>query len=388
MQNILLTYCFYACVAQPVQARTITVDATSPNNFLKHKFIAKSDQCYRKFFMKSITYFIIIFTIFLNCNQQNNMGNQLNNLFDKKEVTILVTDSGLGGLSVAADLTARLPQSGIFKKAQVVFFNALFHPGSGYNFLPSEAEKVRIFNIALAAMEEKYQPDIILIACNTLSVIYNQTSFAKKTNVPVLGIVETGVDLIAKQFDKNPNASAIIFATETTIGANSHKNMLINRGYDEEKIIGQPCSMLADYIEEGANSDMTTLLISEYVSQALEKIDSAGSPVFASLNCTHYGYSIEQFKDAFKGAGYPNIKIINPNPEMGDFIFKPQYQNRYPETEVTVEVVSKTKITEEKIASLGKLVEMISPKTAEAAKNFLYDPDLFDAKFDSTKVGL
>ncbi len=316
------------------------------------------------------------------------MEKQLKKVFDKKEVTILVTDSGLGGLSVAADLASRLPKNGIFAKARIVFFNALFHPGSGYNFLPSEAEKVRIFNIALGAMEEKYHPDIMLIACNTLSVIYDQTLFAKKTKAPVLGIVETGVDLIAEQFDHNPDASAIIFATQTTIETNSHKNMLIERGYKKDKIIGLPCSMLADYIEEGASSEMTTLLISEYVSQGLDSLTNRDAPVFASLNCTHYGYSMEQFKSAFVEAGYQDIKIVNPNPEMSNFLFNKKYINRHPETEVTVEVVSKTKITEAKIASLGKLVENISPQTAEATKNYKYDPDLFDAKFDSSQVGL
>ena len=146
--------------------------------------------------------------------------------------------------------------------------------------------------------------------------------------------------------------------------------------------------MLADYIEEGANSEMTTLLISEYVSQALSKVGQPDAPIFASLNCTHYGYSMQQFKNGFAEAGYPEIKIINPNPEMSNFLFNPEFKNRYPKTEVTVEVVSKTKITEEKIASLGKLVENISPQTAEATINYKYDPDLFDAKFDSSKVGL
>ena len=341
-----------------------------------------------KNFLKNILPLIILLILSIQCSQKKNMIKQLNDLFNKKKVTILVTDSGLGGLSVAADLAARLPQGGVFEKARIVFFNSLFHSGSGYNYLKSEAEKVRIFNIALEAMEEKYHPDILLIACNTLSVIYDQTLFSKKETFPVIGIVETGVYLIAKQFDNNPDARAIIFATQTTIDANSHKNMLINRGYAEENIIGQACPFLADYIEQGYNNEMTTLMILEYVTQALEKIDTSETHLFASLNCTHYGYSIQQFKNAFSEAGYPDIKIINPNPEMSNFLFKPKYLHRYPETNVSVEVVSKTKITEAKIASLEKLVEMISPKTAEAVINYLYDPGLFDAKFHINDIGL
>lgn len=72
---------------------------------------------------------------------------------------------------------------------------------------------------------------------------------------------------------------------------------------------------------------------------------------------------------------------------MSDFLFIPQYKNQYAETEVTVEVVSKTKITEEKIASLGKLIKMMSPKTAKATLNYLYDPNLFEIKLDSCDIG-
>ena len=337
--------------------------------------------------MKNKLGFLTLLILFIQCNPKVIMNRQMNDLFNKKEVTILVTDSGLGGLSVAADLAARLPQSGVFEKARIVFFNSLFHSGSGYNYLNSEAEKVRIFNIALKAMEKKYHPDLLLIACNTLSVIYDKTPFAKNEPFPVIGIVETGVNLIAKEFDRTPDARGIIFGTETTIDVGAHKIQLIDLGYNKENIFGQPCSMLADYIEEGANSEMTNLMIMEYVNQSLEKVSETDVPVFASLNCTHYGYSAELFKKAFAAAGYPNIKIINPNPAMSDFLFQQPYLNRFPKTELTIEVVSKTKITKEKIASLGKLLENISPQTAEATKNFKYDPDLFDAKFDSSEIG-
>jgi hypothetical protein len=48
----------------------------------------------------------------------------LNNIFEKEDITIVVTDSGLGGLSVAADVTERLKDSGIFRSARIIFFNS------------------------------------------------------------------------------------------------------------------------------------------------------------------------------------------------------------------------------------------------------------------------
>ena len=331
---------------------------------------------------------IIALLLFSSCSKQKDLDQMVAEFFThNKDVTILVTDSGQGGLSVAADVAASLPQSGVFENARIVFFNSLFHNRSGYNVIKSEDEKVRIFNTALKAMDKKYHPDLLLIACNTLSVLYDKTPFSKRAKFPVIGIVETGVDLIARQFDQNPGATALIFATKTTIGSNAHKNLLVGRGYPADQIVGQACRRLAGSIERGVDSEETIGYIKKYVTEVMEQIPNPAPPLFASLNCTHYGYSLQQFKDAFAEMGYPGIEIIDPNPLMADFLFKPPYVNRFPETKVTVEVVSKTKISKEEIESLAKLLRQLSPATATAFENYQYNPDLFDAKFDSTTIG-
>ena len=80
------------------------------------------------------------------------------------EVTIVATDSGLGGLSVVADLERKLQSARIFKKAHLVFFNALFSNESGYTQISSRDEKIRIFNNTLFSIEDNYSPDLLLIA--------------------------------------------------------------------------------------------------------------------------------------------------------------------------------------------------------------------------------
>ena len=47
-------------------------------------------------------------------------------IFAQPEITIGVTDSGLGGLSTTADLVRRLRENWPFSQVRVVFFNALF----------------------------------------------------------------------------------------------------------------------------------------------------------------------------------------------------------------------------------------------------------------------
>jgi glutamate racemase len=301
-------------------------------------------------------------------------------LANEQDVTILVTDSGLGGLSVAADLAARLPESGIFRRARIVFYNSLFH-SNGYNSLESGEEKARIFNTVLKAMTKKYRPDILLIACNTLSVVYETTAFADKAPFPVIGIVEEGADLITRQFKKTPEATIVIFGTRTTIESEAHKKILVARGFPEEQIVGQACHRLAGAIERGTDTEETVGYIRQFVAEAVDKLGDFDGPVFGSFNCTHFGYTRDQFAEAFAAAGYPEISFLDPNPLMADFMFKPEYLNRFPGTEVGFEVVSLLEISEQKRNAIGPLLEKVSPAAAEALRNYRLDPKLFKVDY-------
>ena len=66
-------------------------------------------------------------------------------LLDKGSITIVITDSGLGGLSVVADAAEKFRQHPAFKQVNLVFFNALFSDQSGYNGLQTREEKLRGF---------------------------------------------------------------------------------------------------------------------------------------------------------------------------------------------------------------------------------------------------
>ena len=105
-------------------------------------------------------------------------------LLEKDSITIVVTDSGLGGLSVVADAAEKFRQHPVFKEVKLVFFNALFTSDAGYNGLQSREEKLKVFSSALQSMQDRFAPDIILVACNTLSVLIPDTGFARTSSVP------------------------------------------------------------------------------------------------------------------------------------------------------------------------------------------------------------
>jgi len=312
--------------------------------------------------------------------QLSGQEEKFDKFFLKNEVTVAVTDSGLGGLSIMADAVERMRESKIFQKVNFIFFNALFSNEGGFNSLKTRKEKIQIFDSALKSLENNYNPDLILIGCNTLSVIYDDTSFSKETNTPFVGIVEGGVDLIAQKLEASPEAKVIIFATHTTVSEETHKKKLGEKGILSQRITLQTCPELVNYIEKGYASDETEMLISAYVADALHKMKDAQSPLYVSLNCTHYGYSLDLWEEAFRSSKVKPLGFLNPNSKMLDFLFEPQEQNRYDGTEISIRIISMVKIGKEKMQSIGKKLSETSPQTSEALSNYELKPTLFKWK--------
>ena len=216
----------------------------------------------------------------------------------KDSITVLVTDSGLGGLSVCADLDARVRRTGAYRKVRIIFANALPESNRGYNRMKTTEEKVRVFDAALHGMARTFSPDVILVACNTLSVLIPQTGFVATSRIPVLGIVETGVGMLFEQLSADPASTAVIFGTETTIGADTHRRLLIERGIDPGRLVTQACPNLAGAIETDVRSGRVSAAITGFASEAAGKISPGTGRVLAGLCCTHYGYAAGQFQAA------------------------------------------------------------------------------------------
>jgi len=260
------------------------------------------------------------------------------------------------------------------------FFNAQPHIKSGYNKQETTEQKVQIFENALNAMEKEFKPDLILIGCNTLSVIYPLTPYSKKVEYPVLGIVETGVKLIKNKMKTSDNRKVIIFATKTTVGQGTHKKMLVDSGIEAESIITQACPSLSGSIERGSHSEETYRLIRKYVKSVTEKIPLDENQIFCSFNCTHYGYVSDIFTEVFAEEGYKIAEFLDPNPLMADFMFESQFTNRHTATEVNIKAVSQPELPGARIKSIANLIKKMSAQTAQALENYEFTPDFFEWK--------
>jgi glutamate racemase len=91
----------------------------------------------------------------------------------------LIFDSGLGGLSVFREVSARLPGLACVYAADTAFFP--------YGTKPEE-DLVRRLPRLMAALAARYRPDIAVIACNTASTIA-LPPIRVALSVPVVGTV-------------------------------------------------------------------------------------------------------------------------------------------------------------------------------------------------------
>ncbi len=294
---------------------------------------------------------------------------------NKKELTILVTDSGLGGLNVAAKIRANLNNSFIANKVNVIYFNALPQRGRGYNSIDNLPEKVKIFNSALNGMVKFCSPDIILIACNTLSVVYEYTDFYKNPKVEVMGIVDLGVKMILNSLNSK-NSKIILFGTPTTIQGEAHKKLLLKEDINPDNIIPTACKNLETEIQIDAASNIVKELIDKYLNEAVPLPQEEKNYIFA-LCCTHYEYSLPMFELCIKSK-IKNYKIVNPNDLMVEELNKKYKPNESVQQIITEKVLSRTIISQSDIDNVGQLIAPISGEFASALQNYECNEGLFE----------
>jgi glutamate racemase len=290
---------------------------------------------------------------------------------------ILITDSGVGGLSVCAYAERFVRTHGFKEPVRLTFANAAPENDYGYNSMPSREVKLQTFDRFLWNVTERYAPDFIYVACNTLSVLLPDTPYFHKAVIPVKGIVETGAKLLLRELEADPRTAAMIFGTQTTIDAGAYPRLLEARGIEASRIISQACPGLADTISEDREGIKTKSEIVRWVGTAITKMHRRDTPVVACLACTHYGYRKDLFADALAGAGI-QARVVNPNERAVYDLFGTRFDagagmNR----DVAVEFVTRYAIPEATVEALTWFLSDTSPRTVAAMKNFVHVPDLF-----------
>lgn len=285
-----------------------------------------------------------------------------------------ITDSGVGGLSVCAEVEARLRQSPVKENIELVYLNAAIEDDYSYNSMPDRQTKLRAFDRFLISVREKYQPDLLFIACNTLSVLYQDSYFDHHRHIPIEGIVHSGTREMLAEFTHDNDTAFIIFATPTTIEEGVYGNALREYGVPAGNVIEQACPGLPDAISNDGSGLLAGELLGKFVPAAMEQFDNSPQYVVAYLGCTHYGYQAARFKSALQDF-VPRATVLNPNQGAVDSILS-RLKTESGHCSVNVEIVSRYVIPDVAINSLSGYLGERAPVTLSALKNFTHLPGL------------
>ncbi len=292
-------------------------------------------------------------------------------------MNIIITDSGLGGLSIAAELYKQLK----FKKIvgyNIIFANALPEANQGYNKMKNTMDKVSIFNKALFGFEI-FSPKIVAVACNTLSVITPKTEYYQKNKNKIIEIIDSGINGLLHEIGSISDYYTIILGTETTIQSNVYYNSLINRGLNREKIINQSCGSLASEIEKNYKSKQTEEIVKQSIQEAVSTIPNKNLKIYLYLGCTHYGNVENIFLEQLQKLGFINVEIYNPNNKMVSDLLNKIVDNKSTESQdhLSFEIISKAEILPEEIISISELLKNDYPVIVSKLVSYRRIKDLF-----------
>ena len=295
----------------------------------------------------------------------------------------MLTDSGLGGLSVLAHLTLKLNEgSNIGKRSglKLVYVNAVPRDGYGYNDMPSRKERISVFGSILDEIYSRYQPDRIFVACGSLSALLEKLPFRLDHPGKLQGINVLSRHMLENAIGKYPGSPVFVFAAPTTISEKIYGRDAIKTADSELKIYEQPCPGLASLISSDSEGEKVEEAICEFCKDALtlwdgSRADSSEGVPIVFLGCTHYSFRAESFVKAFSSLGYPEIQLIDPNPaaaEMLAGIFREDGTGGHLE----VEFLTPYPLPASERNGMGRMLEDLPPQTAAAFRQARVIPEL------------
>jgi glutamate racemase len=180
-----------------------------------------------------------------------------------------VFDSGIGGLTVVAELQRLLPAEQIFYIGDTARV-----PYGGKSRRTIERYSVEIAGLLLAE-----QAKIIVVACNTASALA-VPRLKQIFNLPVQGVIDPGAEAAVRS---TRNGRIGVIGTRATIASRAYEQA-IHALAPEAQVFAGACPLLVPLIEEAMFDDpITDEVLRRYLDPLLaEDIDTL------VLGCTHY----------------------------------------------------------------------------------------------------
>jgi glutamate racemase len=201
---------------------------------------------------------------------------------------IAVLDSGVGGLTVVKEVMRQLPQE------KIIYFGDTARTPYG----PRDPEEVLLFTRQIVDYLLRFEPKMIVIACNTATA-FALEAIRSSVNVPVVGVIHPGARAAIKTTRKG---FVGIIGTEGTVrsGAYQHALKEIDPGLE---VVSLACPSFVPLVESGRyDSEEARLVVAESLIPLL------GMPMDSLiLGCTHYPFLMSAISDVMG----PQVALIS-----------------------------------------------------------------------------
>lgn len=181
-----------------------------------------------------------------------------------------VFDSGVGGLTVVRQLRQLLPNE------HIIYFGDTARVPYGTKSEPT----VRKYAAEDTALLLRYEPKLIVIACNTVSALALDTVQETANGLGVLGVIKAGATLA---IEKSKQKRIGVIGTQATIASYAYQREL-HRSSKDVQVFAKACPLFVPLAEEGfALHEASKLIAKEYLAELIDsRIDTL------ILGCTHY----------------------------------------------------------------------------------------------------
>ena len=207
----------------------------------------------------------------------------------RKTAPVGVFDSGVGGLTVAREISRQLP------KENIVYFGDTARVPYGSK---SQNTIIRFSEQIIRFLKTK-QVKAIVIACNTASALALD-AVRDEFDIPIMGVVSPGARA-AVEATKNRKVGVV--GTDATVQSGMYTKVIREMAPDIT-VTEKACPLFVPLVEEGFKEHVVTQEIIEYYLESMKHTDIDAM----ILGCTHYPLIRSKIRE-YMG---DRIQIVNP----------------------------------------------------------------------------
>lgn len=220
-----------------------------------------------------------------------------NNLLKILNKPIGIFDSGVGGLTVLREIEKLLPYE------DIIYFGDTARVPYGNK---SKSTIIKFSHESAYFLQMK-KVKTIIVACNTSSALA-LNSLKKNFNVPILGVIEAGVN---SALEVSETKRIGIIGTSSTIKSESYQKLVLKKN-KKFKIYSQACPLFVPLVEEGL---LKGKLVINAVKMYLKSLKERRVDTLI-LGCTHYPLLQREISSYLQG-----VKIIDSAKEVARLAF-------------------------------------------------------------------